>query len=77
MPQRTRYNTAMIDFGQGPTLKEAFPWLRDDEARIELILTVAEINSVAEGLPPFAKETREHIRRQLTASSGPAQEPVQ
>jgi hypothetical protein len=43
----------MMDFGKGPTLKEASPHLRNDQPRIEQILTVTEINSVAEGLPPL------------------------
>jgi hypothetical protein len=58
------YNGYMADFGKGPTLKEAFPWLRDD-ARIERIPTVTEINSVIEGLPPLDAETRQKIRRRL------------
>ena len=55
----------MTDFGNGPTLKEASPDLRDDEARIERILTVTEIDSVIAGLPPFDDETRERIWQQL------------
>ena len=65
------YNYGMTDFGKGPTLKEACAWLRDDDARIEQILAVTEINSVAEGLPPFQDETRERIRRRLTSLSAP------
>ncbi len=71
------YNYTMIDFGKGPTLKEASPWLRDDKTRIERILTVAEINSVVEGLPPFTEETREQIRTRLSRSSEPAPEPTE
>lgn len=56
-----------IDFGTGPTLKKACPWLRDDRTRIELILDVAERNSVIEGLPPFKEETRRRLRDQLLA----------
>jgi len=65
----------MIDFGKGPTLKEACPWLRDDEARIELILTVTEINSVTEGLLPFDDETRGRIRERLRALCRSAEAP--
>ena len=61
----------MTDFGKGPTLKEASPWLRDNDARIEQILTVTEINSVVEGLPPFQAETRERIRQRLSDLSVP------
>jgi hypothetical protein len=50
-------------------LKEAFPWLRDDEARIERILTVTEVNSVIEGLPPFQEDTRQKIRQHLSVMS--------
>ena len=65
----------MRDFGNGPTLKEASSWLRDDDARIEQILTVTEINSVVEGLPPFQEETRERIRQRLTGLSAPSPTP--
>ena len=65
----------MTDFGKGPTLKEASPWLRDNDARIEQILTVTEINSVVEGLPPFQDETRERIRRRLTDRCVPSPRP--
>jgi hypothetical protein len=65
----------MTDFGKGPTLKEASPWLRDNDARIEQILAVTEINSVVEGLPPFQDETRERIRRRLTDLSVPSPRP--
>jgi hypothetical protein len=66
----------MIHFGNGPTLKEAFSWLRDDEARIERILTVTEINSVSEGLPPFNEETRQKIKQYIKGLSGPASVPA-
>ena len=56
----------MKNFGKGPTLKKASPRLRDDRARIDRILTVTEIDSVVEGLPPFDKEMRERLRSQLT-----------
>ena len=65
----------MTDFGTGSTLKDASPWLRDNDARIEQILTVTEINSVIEGLPSFQDETRERIRRRLTDLSAPAPMP--
>lgn len=67
----------MKNFGKGPTLKEASPRLRDDQARIERILTVTEVNSVAEGLPPFDEETRERLRERLTRLSSPAREPTE
>lgn len=66
-----------MDFGKGPTLKEASPRLRDDQARIERILTVTEINSVAEGLPPFDDETRNRLRERLTRLASPAPEPTE
>ena len=56
-------------------MKEASPRLRNDQARIERILTVTEINSVVEGLPPFDRETRERLRQQLTRLSGRAPAP--
>ena len=65
----------MENFGSGPTLKEAVPHLRDDKSRIERILTITEINSVAEGLPPFEEKTRARIRRALTAPSEPDPKP--
>ena len=67
----------MTSFGNGPTLKDASPYLRDDKLRIERILTVTEINSVTEGLPPFQEETRERIRQALKAPSVPALKPEQ
>jgi hypothetical protein len=57
----------MTDFGKGPTLKEGSPWLRDDEKRIERILTVTETDSVIEGLPPFEDETRRQLRERLSS----------
>ena len=66
----------MTNFGNGPTLKEAFPWLRDDEARIERILTVTEVNSVIEGLPPLQEDTRQKIRQHLTGMSVQASAPA-
>jgi hypothetical protein len=47
----------VIDFGNGPTLKEACSWPRDDAARKRLILDVVERNSVIEGLTPLDDET--------------------
>jgi hypothetical protein len=67
----------MKDFGKGPTLKEASPYLRDDKSRIERILTVTEINSVIEGLPPFDAETRERLRQALIARCTPTPTPEQ
>lgn len=58
-----------IDFGTGPTLKDACPWLRDDLARCESILDVTERNSVIEGLPPFQAETRRRLKEQLLLAS--------
>jgi hypothetical protein len=58
-----------IDFGTGLPLNETLPELRDPLARHEIILDVVERNSVIEGLPPFTTETRERIRRQLSATS--------
>ena len=60
-----------MDFGNGPTLKEACPYLRDDNERRERILDVVERNSVIEGLPPFSEETRQRIRQQLEAIDDP------
>ena len=51
----------MIDFGKGPTLKEACPWLREEAARKRLILAVVERNSVIEGLAPLDDETRTRL----------------
>ena len=70
-PDRPKRGTIerMTSFGNGPTLKEANPYLRDDKSRIERILKVAEINSVMEGLPPFDEALRERLRRALTARS--------
>ncbi len=65
----------MTDFGKGPTLIEANPWLRDEAERIERILEVTERNSVIEGLPPLSDETRERLREELTAGSELAQAP--
>ncbi len=62
----------MNNFGKGPTLKEVSPELRDAQSRIERILAVTEINSVAEGLPPFREETRDRIRERLSRSASPS-----
>jgi hypothetical protein len=48
----------MVDFGKGPTLREACRWLQNDEERWNRILDAVERNSVIEGLPPFSEETR-------------------
>ena len=55
----------MTNFGSGPILKDASPYLRDDQSRIERILLVAETDCVIEGLPPFDEETRNRLRQQL------------
>ena len=65
----------MTDFGKGPTLKEASPWLQDDRARIERILAVVEADSVIEGLPPFTEEMRNRLRQELTGPPAPAATP--
>jgi hypothetical protein len=56
-----------MNFGTGPSLKDACSWLRDDAKRHERILDVAERNSVIEGLPPFHDALREKLRRMLAA----------
>lgn len=66
----------MTDFGKGPTLKDASPWLRDEAERIEHILAVTETDSVIEGLPPFQEETRELIRQHLTTLAAPVPTPA-
>jgi hypothetical protein len=55
----------MTNLGKGVILKDAFPQFRNSESRIEQILTVAETDSVIEGLPPFDEETRNRLRQQL------------
>ena len=65
----------MVDFGKGPTLKEASPWLCDDQARIDRILTITETDSVIEGLPPFQDETSERLRQRLTSLASPVPMP--
>ena len=57
----------MTNFGTGPALKEASPWLRDEAERHRRILDVTERDSVIEGLPPFRDETRRRIAAQLKA----------
>lgn len=56
-----------IDFGSGPSLKDASPRLRNDAERHARILRVTECNSVIEGLPPFSDETRARIAAELKA----------
>ncbi len=63
------YNTNMTDFGKGPTLTQANPWLRDEAERIEQILDVTDRNSIIEGLPPLSSETRERLRKELMVDS--------
>jgi hypothetical protein len=67
----------MTDFGKGPTLKEGSPWLRNDQERIERILTVTETDSVIEGLPPFEEETRRQLRDRLSSLGVPAPKPAE
>lgn len=62
----------MTDFGKGPPLEQANPWLRDEAERI---LDVTERNSVIEGLPPFSEEIRRKLREELTSLGGPDREP--
>jgi len=54
-----------IQFGTGPTLKDACPWLRDDVLRHQRIVDVTERNSVIEGLPPLQEQTRQLIMSRL------------
>lgn len=71
------YNYGMaLEFGNGPTLKDASPWLRDDEQRHERILDVAERNSVIEGLPPFQEETRRRLMAELRGLVPPQRAPA-
>ena len=65
----------MTDFGKGPTLEQANPWLRDEAERVERILDVTERNSVIEGLPPFSEELRRRLRAELKGESAPAPVP--
>jgi predicted component of type VI protein secretion system len=63
-------------FGIGPTLREASPYLRDDEECIARILDVSERNSMIEGLPAFNEALRRSIRRDLERIfNGSAQAP--
>lgn len=72
------YNFNMaIQFGSGPTLKDACPWLRDDETRHQRILDVTERNSVIEGLPPFQEETRRRLMAQLQVLAAPQPTPAE
>jgi hypothetical protein len=56
-----------LELGNGPTLKELAPWLKDEALRHECILDVTERDSVIEGLPPLQAETRRRILAQLQA----------
>jgi hypothetical protein len=71
------YNRNMKTLGKGAFLKDASPQLRDDDSRIEQILTVAETDSVSEGLPPFDEETRKRLRQQLKDRSGRGPTPAE
>jgi len=67
-----------INFGSGPSLKDASPWLRNTAERHARILRVTEINSVIEGLPPFTDETRAMIAAKLSAiDSDLAPQPIE
>ncbi|WP_145305558.1 hypothetical protein [Gimesia fumaroli] len=57
----------MNNFGTGPTLREASPYLCDAAERHAHILEVVERNSVIEGLPPFTDEFRARLKKQLEA----------
>jgi hypothetical protein len=65
----------MNNFGNGPTLEQFNPWLRDEAERVERILDVTERNSVIEGLPPFSEELRRRLREELMGDSLPAPVP--
>lgn len=65
-----------IEFGRGPTLKDACPWLRDDDHRHRRILDVTERNSVIEGLPPFQEETRRRLMAELRGLVPPRPAPA-
>lgn len=71
------YHCDMKDFGTGPTLREANPWLQDDAIRRERILDVTERNSVIEGLPPLQEETRGLIMQRMQAITGPMSAPAE
>jgi hypothetical protein len=64
-----------IDFGTGPTLRQACSWLRDDNERWRRILDVVERNSVIEGLPPFQPEMRQRLMALLQALSASSSKP--
>jgi hypothetical protein len=63
--------------GNGPSLIDATPWLRDPAERHRRILDVVERDSVIEGLPRFTAQTRAEIldRLQQLASAAPVPEP--
>ena len=67
----------MTEFGKGPTLQEANPWLRDEAERIDRILDVTDRNSVIEGLPPLSEEMRRRLRKELTDAAGPGRAPAE
>ena len=63
------YNIDMTDFGKGPTLAEANPWLRDEAERIERILDVTECAiALSRGFP--------HSQRGLASGSARNSLPV-
>ncbi|MGO8744548.1 MAG: hypothetical protein ACLQNE_01035 [Thermoguttaceae bacterium] len=55
----------MKDFGKGPTLEQASPYLQERAAGTERILEAAERDSVIEGLPPFSEDFRQRLREEL------------
>jgi hypothetical protein len=65
-----------LNLGSGPALKDFSPWLRDESERHARILEVTERDSVIEGLPPFAAETRARIMAQLKAIVGRSPAPA-
>jgi hypothetical protein len=77
-PRSAWYNDSMaLQLGNGPTLKDACPWLQDDAARHQRILDVTERNSVIEGLPPFQEETRQRLMAQLQGLVRPQPAPAE
>ena len=66
-----------IEFGAGPTLKDACPWLRDDVARHQRFVDVTERNSVIEGQPPLQQETRRLLMARLQGLVQPQSMPAE
>jgi hypothetical protein len=55
----------MKNFGKGPTLEQASPYLQERAAGTERILEAAERDSVIEGLPLFPEDFRQRLREEL------------